>query len=98
ARSGSVPRYSRPSRSEMMESAPPRKPARAILYTCTLHASSIPKGLCPQPQGCEERATLGNGRVCASTPKELCHYGNNAMPQSCVWDCSYEESAQPLRG
>ena len=54
---------------------------------CTLHASSIPKGLCPPAQGWEERATLGNGRVCASTPKpqllRSCAINtNNTMPQS----------------
>src|SRR5438067_862281 len=37
--------------------------------------ASILKGLCPPAQGCPARreATLGNGRVCTSTPKELCH-------------------------
>jgi len=31
----------------------------AVAEACTLHAVSIPKGLCPPAQGCEQRATLG---------------------------------------
>src|SRR5258706_1013917 len=34
----------------------------------------IPKGFRLKAQGCEERATLGNGRVGTSTPKELCRF------------------------
>src|SRR6266702_5327486 len=50
--------------------------------SCTLHASSIPKGLCPPAQGCEERATLGNG-PCAPQLRRSCAINrNNAMPQS----------------
>src|SRR5438105_705063 len=39
--------------------------------SCTLRASSIPKGLCPPAQGCEERATLGNGPQEGPTLKGL---------------------------
>src|SRR5258708_5537544 len=34
----------------------------------TSHASPIPKGLCPPAQGCEERATLGNGKEGVGNP------------------------------
>ncbi len=34
--------------------------------------ASIPKGLCPPAQGCEARATLGNGRKTETTPTGLC--------------------------
>src|SRR5438128_1084922 len=33
--------------------------AECGMRNCTLHGSSIPKGLSPPAQGCEERATLG---------------------------------------
>jgi len=50
-----------------------RRSLRGI-FSPTHQPGRIPKGFCPPAQGCEQRATLGSIRVCASTPKELCHY------------------------
>src|SRR2546426_3633274 len=38
---------------------------------CSLHAIPIPRGLRPPAQGCEERATLGQGSTDAPTLKGL---------------------------
>ena len=50
-----------------------RRSLRGI-FSPTHQPGRIPKGFWPPAQGCEQRATLGSIRVCASIPKELCHY------------------------
>src|SRR5213594_3635920 len=42
---------------------------RLNLPTAIPKQSSIPKGLCPPAQGCEERATLGKRRWCEHNPE-----------------------------
>src|SRR6266849_7082492 len=45
---------------------------------CTLHASLIPKGLCPPAQGCEGRATLGDRPEAGDNPERV------VAPSCCV--------------
>jgi hypothetical protein len=44
---------------------------------------SIPKGLCPPAQGCEQRATLGNTRPALPNSKGVVPF-ENAMPDRCL--------------
>jgi len=62
------------------------------MKNCTLHVSSIPKGLRPPAQGCEERATLGKSEGEIVNPNGVAaqgrdEYGHNpvgvgGVPQS----------------
>src|SRR5260370_42423793 len=48
-----------------------RREGRDAPEGCTLDDSSIPKGLCPPAQGCEERATLGKSAKEPDNPERV---------------------------